>query len=59
MVRERCALAVLLTRLLHALSGDGDIAEWARMLSSEIEYSDENVPAILEWIRSDEEAGAL
>ena len=59
LVRERCALAVLLTRLLHALSGDGDIAEWARMLSSEIEYSDENVPAILEWIRSDEEAGAL
>ena len=59
LVRERCALAVLLTRLLRALSRDGDVAEWARMLSSEIEYSDENVPAILEWIRSDEEAGAL
>ena len=59
LTRERCALAVLLTRLLHALSRDGDIAEWARMLSSEIEYSDENVPAILEWILSDEEAGAL
>ncbi len=58
LVRERCALAVLLTRLLRALARDGDIAEWARMLSSEIEYSDENVPAILEWIRADEEAGA-
>ena len=59
LARERCALAVLLTRLLHAVSRNGDMAEWARMLSSEIEYSDENVPAILELILSDEEAGAL
>ncbi len=59
MLRERCALAVLLTRLLNALSGESGTAEAARMLSSEIEYSDRNVPELLGMIREDEQTGAL
>ncbi len=58
LMRERCALAVLLTRLLAVLSREGDRTETARLLSSEIEYSDENVPRLLEWIWADEQTGA-
>lgn len=52
-VRERVAFAVLSVRLIRALCGQteglqlSDIVEISRMYSAEIEYSDENVDAIL------------
>ena len=45
--RERCGLAVLLTRLLSALSGAGNAEESARMLSTEIEYNADNLADLL------------
>ena len=53
-VPERVAFAVLSVRLIRALCGlkenaqMEDIVEFSRMYSSEIEYSDENVGALLE-----------
>ena len=45
--RERCGLAVLLTKLLSALSGTGNVEESARMLSTEIEYNADNLADLL------------
>ena len=49
-IASKAAFAVLSTRMIMALglSLGGEIAEWARMYSSEIEYSDENLDAVFD-----------
>ena len=52
-LRERCAFAVLSFRLIYALCAAREsctveeLTELARLFSGEIEYSDENLPALL------------
>ena len=59
--RARCALAVLLCRLLAALFAREEertmerLTDLARRLSSEIEYSDRNIPCLLDALSDLEE----
>ena len=59
-LQARCGLAVLLSRVLCALLAGEDrpslerLTDLCRRLSTEIEYSDENVPALLEALGGEE-----